>query len=142
MPRSKTVERKVIKDGFPPAARGVLALDFDGTLFPFKSDTGHMNGPKSPYPGAVSFAQTAKELGFTIVIFTSRLSPTWWEAEGWDFDKAREKQYAYVAGLLNKFKIPYDLITSEKIPATWYVDDRALSFEGDWQTIHERILGN
>lgn len=138
--RSKKVEARIIKDRMPPAAHHVICVDFDGCLFPFESETGDMMGRKVPFPGAVDFMKAIREEGWTIVILTSRMSDTWWEAEGWNFEKASIEQYSYVAGLLDEFEIPYDVVTDRKVPATYYLDDRAVEVNNNWPQIADRIL--
>jgi hypothetical protein len=66
----------------PPVARKVLCVDFDATLFPW----GELNSNEPPIQGAVQAVRAFKDAGYKIVIFSSRMSPTWWAAEGWAND--------------------------------------------------------
>lgn len=140
---SKRVEARINKDGFPPSARKVMAIDLDGTLFPFQSKDGTMMGDKDPYPGAVEFVTAAKAAGWTIAIFTSRMSPSWWHAEGWDDEEGYQMQRAWCERQLGNAGIPYDSITSEKVPATYYIDDRALTFDPavGWDLFRRKLIG-
>jgi tyrosine-protein phosphatase YwqE len=114
-----------------------MSVDFDGTLFRW----GELDDTSAPFEGAVNFMREAKAQGWTLIIFTSRMSPTWWRSEGWD-EKVAERVCRYeVANRLELYAIPYDHITAEKIPCEYYIDDKAIRFEGDWSVIHERILG-
>jgi hypothetical protein len=64
-----------------------------------------------------------KERGYEIVIFSARTGkskPDWKEQE------------RMVREWLIKYDIPFDMITSEKLPAEFYIDDRAVRFEGNW----------
>lgn len=127
----------VINKEHPPVAEGVVCVDFDGTLFPW----GEIDDVKPPYPGAVDTVKALKESGYRIVIFTSRMSPTWWFAEGWPDDAyTYVVQRSIVEERLALWKIPWDDITSEKVPAIAYIDDKAIEFRGDWKEIRKRLL--
>lgn len=132
--RSRIAIKNIIKEGIPPSARKIALIDFDGTLFAF----GDLYANKPPLDGCGTVVKALKQLGFTIVIFTSRMSQTWHRAEGWDHEEASAREYEYVARMLEENSIPYDLITAEKMPAQVYIDDRAIGFRGDWaQTTRE-----
>jgi ribonucleotide monophosphatase NagD (HAD superfamily) len=123
-----------LKHGHSPIAEKVVCIDYDGTLFPW----GELFAYNQPLPGAVEAMKRLKEAGFTIVIFTSRLSPTWLEAEG----QSEIVQRQYIQRQLDKYLIPWDYITSEKVPAVAYVDDKAIFFEGDnWRRIASVLVG-
>lgn len=117
---------KIVKAGHPPMANKVVLIDFDGTLFPFgiMFDT-----DAKPIKGAVEFVRFLKEQGFKIGIFTSRLSKRWLKTENQD----RNKHRVYVKYMCKFNGIPCDFITAEKIPAEFYVDDKAAPFGGDWE---------
>lgn len=125
----------------PPVARNVICVDFDGTLF----EWGGLNDLHTrPFDGAVAFMHKLRVLGFKIVIFTSRMSPTWWldECDN-DTSKAAyfgKEQRAFVEAVLEKHKIPYDDITDEKVPAMYYIDDRAIQFKGNWKELMDLLL--
>jgi hypothetical protein len=123
-----------MKNGHSPDAKGVVCVDFDGTLVPW----GPLMNPESqPLPGAVEAVQKMKNAGWRILIYTSRLSPSWHSASGEKY----EEQLQYVVDTLNRLGIPFDGITAEKVPAEAYIDDRAIEFTGDnWPEIAERML--
>ncbi len=126
----------VIAQGHAPSAGGRLGVDFDGTLFPFGK---LFDADLQPFSGAAEAVRNFKQRGYTIYIFTSRLSETWWTAEGKGVQFGRQN-LDYVKAKLDEYGIPYDSIGAEKIPCEWYIDDRALNFNNNWQEIQERIL--
>lgn len=131
-------DQSVISSGHPPVANGVVLVDFDQTLYPF----GDLFGAKPPLEGAVDAVNAIKNAGFTIIIFTSRMSQAWWSSEGWDHDEARQRQVEYINYVLNRDGIPFDGITGEKIPAVAMIDDKAIEYDGtNWDAIKERVLG-
>lgn len=104
--------------GHPPSAHGLILIDFDDTIVPWGDS---LMGPKEPFWGIrETFASLIRE-GFTIGIFTSRLSPTWCANAG----TTVEEQTAYVANTLTAHNVPYSFITAEKLPAEAYFDDKA-----------------
>ena len=123
----------------PPVAHNTVCVDFDGTIFQW----GDIYAKTPPFNGCVEVVRELRKQGWTIVIFTSRLSPTWWESEGWTFDEAMETQVKFIRSRLDEFGIPYDYITAEKVPAEYYIDDKAIGFDGkagSWKAIGKRIL--
>lgn len=99
-----------------------MLVDFDGTILPW----GQMFSMPEPLSGVRTAMKLLRDEGFTIVIFTSRLSSTWHKAEGWDTKEAAKQQREYIAAALDHYGIPYDDITAEKIPALVYFDDKAM----------------
>lgn len=129
-----------VNRNIPPVAHKVICIDFDGTIFKW----GDLHAKSDPFVGVVDFMRALKKDGWTIVIFTSRLSPTWWDAEGFDMSQAFADQTAWVKQRLDNFGIPFDRITAEKIPAEYYIDDKAIEFTGSdwaWRDIRKRVLG-
>jgi ribonucleotide monophosphatase NagD (HAD superfamily) len=124
-----------LRHGVAPTAADVVAVDFDGTIFPFVD----IFGAPEPMEGAVDALKAFKEVGFRIVILTSRLSQRWLEESG-NFAHA---QYKYVANMLDKYGIPWDEITAEKVPAAAYIDDRAIPYSGsqyEWAVIRSTVI--
>lgn len=118
--RSLAEAQDVIQNGHPPIADKVALIDFDGTLYPF----GYLFDFPDPIPGAVEFMQALARQGYKIVIFTSRLSPTWLAS----VNQEPSEHVAYISTILKRDGIPFDRITSEKIPAEFYLDDKAIGF--------------
>lgn len=135
--RGASTHEYAVANGHPPVARRTICVDFDSTIIPWGQS---MFDDSDPLPGAAEAIREWKKRGFRIIIFTSRLSRTWWKAEGWDFKEAQVEQMDYIIGILDKHGIPYDGMTAEKIPAIAYIDDKAIEFTGDnWAEIQERV---
>ena len=123
-----------MQNGHSPIAANVVLVDFDATLFPWGP---LMNWDARPIDGAVEAVQAIKEAGFTVAIFTSRMSPRWIKFAQQDIDE----QYAYVSIMCKAHNIPFDEIIGEKIPAVAYIDDKAIEFTGDnWAEIQKRLV--
>jgi len=107
----------------------VIAVDLDGVILEFDKWKGHKHFGK-PIPGAREALEKLKELGFVIVIWTTR-------------DNVDD-----IARVLKEHNIPFDYINenpfqppdcSNKIYADVYVDDRAVEFNGNWDEVIEKI---
>jgi len=121
-----------LRHGYAPQADKVLCIDFDGVLYP----RDELFASPAPIPGAKAAMQRLRRAGYKLVIFTSRLSPTYLDAQGEDFGEQR----AYVEGLLERDGIPFDDVTAEKVPAAVYLDDRALRFDDNWNAVTDFVL--
>ena len=111
-------DEQTIAQGYPPEAHRVVCVDFDGVLYPF----GFLYESPEPMPGARRALTRLRQRGYRIVIFTSRLSPSWLMSSGHSADEQR----AYISRLLYRDGIPFDDLTAEKVPAVAYLDDRAI----------------
>ena len=127
-----SAEKFGLANGYAPSAHKVILVDFDGVLYPWEPI---MSEP-DPIPGAVEAMRRLKAAGFRLVIFTSRLSPTWLAESGYHAGD----QLAHIERLLKRDGIPHDDITAEKLPAQHYIDDRGLRFHDDWAEIAAFIL--
>jgi len=112
-----------VTDQHPPAASGVVAVDFDATIKPWK---GGLFGFEEPLPGAPEAVRMLKDAGYTVFIFTSRLSPVWHDNEGWETREATDRQVEFIRSYCERFDIPADFVTADKIPALAYFDDKAI----------------
>lgn len=117
--------RDAVAPTHPPVAEKVACVDFDGTIAPW----GEMFSFPEPIPGAVEAIKRLKSAGYKVVIFTSRLSSVWHEAEGWNTMKATGEQLDYLREYCERYDIPADAATAEKIPAEVYLDDKALTVD-------------
>lgn len=103
-----------------------VCVDFDDTIAAW----GPLFDLDPPFEGVVYAMQDLREAGYRIVVLTSRLSPTWWEHDCYRFDFQDPEAFGeanihYVVDYLQYWEIPFDHITSEKVQADVYFDDRA-----------------
>jgi hypothetical protein len=105
----------------------ILCLDFDGVIHSYSSGwKGADNIPDPPVPGSLEFIRDAQE-HFRVAIFSSRSNQpggllamqTWLERQGVGVDGFP----AFV------FNVEWPI---EKPPAMVTIDDRALTFTGNW----------
>jgi hypothetical protein len=128
------IEAKAKENGHPPSAEGVVCVDFDGTIAPW----GDLFGYPKPLPGAVKFLRWLKDNGYTVYIFTSRLSAFWHQSEGRDPGRAIFEQVEYLQNYCKKYGIEVDGATAEKVPAMAYIDDKAVEYI-DWKQASKRF---
>lgn len=117
-----------------PSARGVLLVDFDATLFPW----GPLDDDADPMPGAIEAMAELREAGYTLRIYSSRLSETWLRLSG----ENPVRQLTLMRERLRKHGIPHDGFAVDKEPAEHYIDDRAIEFSNNWPEITARLVGN
>jgi hypothetical protein len=126
-----TIELDMTGKSHPPEAENVILIDFDDTIQPW----GRMFQYTPPYEGVADFTQRLKAQGYTIGIFTSRLSDLWLKAIG----HTAAMHIDYITQYGERFGIPFDFITAEKVPAIAYIDDKAITFKYDWADIGKQF---
>lgn len=112
----------------------LIGIDYDGVIVPFGPLT-DLDQP--PIIGVIEAINSLKSKGYTIVIHTSRLSQYWWNYDYKNFGASSPTafgaaQFEYVKNYLSKWKIPYDILTAEKMPCLVYFDDRAVRISEDY----------
>jgi FMN phosphatase YigB (HAD superfamily) len=120
-----------LTNGISPQASKVVLVDFDGTLFPF--DELFSLGP--PEPGAREAMAALVSAGYKVRVFSSRLSLRWLADE----DESYAGQKAHMLTRLNKWCIPHHGIATDKEPAEFYIDDRAIRYNGSWDDVVDEI---
>lgn len=100
-----------------------ILIDFDNVL---AKKVGNKLGM---FTGAKKAVKGFKANGKEIVIFSSRL----FEDDG--------NQKSFISRFLKANGIPFDKITAEKMPADYYIDDKAVSFRGSWEDVSDQIGG-
>lgn len=114
-----------------------VMVDLDRTIHKYSKSWHNGSIYDPPFEGAKETLEWLKSLGFEIVIFTSRASEENAREMG---DQDVKKQIAMVEAWLNKYDIPYDRITAEKLAALFYIDDRAIHIpNGDWDYVKSII---
>ncbi len=124
-----------IKNIFPenaaPYKRRIM-VDFDRTIHEFSQGWVQDEPYDPPFPEAKHALETLKNFGFEVIIFTTRLSET--NARDMGADVAYQRKL--LKDYFEKYQLPYDFITAEKIAAEFYIDDHAVRIEnGDWTSV-------
>lgn len=100
----------------------VVCVDYDGTLVPWAG----LMEDRGLILGAGQALDRLSDAGYEIVIFTSRLSRSWLMSLPGDFESNLVAQVDHVTKVLDTYNVRWDRLTSEKIPAMLYFDDRAV----------------
>lgn len=108
-----------------------ILIDLDGVVHRYSKGFHDGTLYDDVMPGAREFIEELKDT-YEIVIFTARISK---EKERFAPRTGTKK----VMEWLNKYDIYFDRITSDKLPAVAYIDDRAIEFKGDWNYVRERF---
>lgn len=104
----------------------VVAIDLDGVILKFDEWRG-VDHFGEPIEGARLALEKLKEMGFEIIIYTNRTNP------GTNPGYTKYMLAAKVEKALRQHDIPFDKIElSGKPLAKYYIDDRAIRFEGEW----------
>ncbi len=133
--RSLEEAQSVIAAGHPPMAEGIILCDWDSTIQPF----GFLFSFPPPLPGAVDVLQKLAALGYQIIIFTSRLSPSWLAS----VDHTADQHIHYIKEYCERYDIPMHGVTGEKIPSVLILDDKAIRVT-NWKQVKRdinKILG-
>lgn len=97
-----------------------IVLDFDDVLYLRKpNERGSLTIDSDPVPGMVRFCHDAREAGWMLYVMSARFGH-------------QPRSMRLVRAWLKKWKFPRGVrLTSVKLPALIYVDDRALRFDGN-----------
>jgi len=98
-----------------------IGVDFDNVI---AKNSGSPDYKLSePLNGAKKYLEKIEEDGFKIIIYTAR---------GWTM-------YDTIEDFLNKHQIPFRRIICGKPLFRWVIDDRNISFDGDWKKAYNKI---
>lgn len=110
-----------------------IAVDFDGTIckyMPFNAE----KIEAEPMENAQKALKMLKNDGYEIIVFTARLCPFYGE-------QSVKEQKEKIEKWLEDHDIPYDMVTNNKPHnAMAYIDDRAIRFENNWNSIINYFL--
>lgn len=105
-----------------------IAVDFDGVLHPYTDGwVGSVPADEPPIDGAHDFLRLLDEQGFRVVVFSTRAD----HVEGYQ----GIERWLSMHGL-GKYVAT---ITDKKVPAIAYVDDRGVTFRGNWTEVLNAI---
>lgn len=103
-----------------------VVFDFDGVIHSYKSGwKGTTIIPDPPVDGIKTVIEDLLEKGYRVVIVFSRCNTS----EGIDAIRNWLKHHGF----------PWLEVMAEKPPALVYVDDRAICFDGDCNTLYNKI---
>jgi hypothetical protein len=111
-------------------------IDLDGTIH--KYSKGFQDGSiyDEPFKGARETINWLRNLGYEIVIFTTRAC----EEANNEFGQDQATQVQNVKNWLSDNNIYFDKVTGEKLAADFYIDDKAIHIDnGDWKKVKKEI---
>ena len=110
-----------------------IAIDFDGVIHEYSKgwNGGEIYDP--PVVGAKEALEALKAKGHTLYLFTTRTNTMFRK-------KDEPDQKVMIEEWMKRNEIPFDKIwTFGKPMADLFIDDRALSFKGDWKDTLEQV---
>lgn len=108
-----------------------IVLDFDGVIAEYNGWDGGRIG--KIINGTVIALNKLHKMGFNIIIQSCRTHPRWG-------NKDFQTRYIQIIRWLNKYNVPYDEIdVFGKAIGDYYVDDRGIRFEGNWNDVIIKI---
>lgn len=107
--------------------RKAISIDFDGVLHDYSGGWTGYKPEGGPVPGAVEFTSDLQDQGFQVIVSSCRALT----------DLGRR----YIREWLddNGFRMEFMHVTAEKPHAEFYIDDRAIRFEGDFKQVEEQM---
>lgn len=113
-----------------------ICVDFDGVIC-----ASQYPGLGPLIPGAKEALQLFKALGFKIIISSCRACSWNWDIyyENTPFKHAKDRPvFQDMVKLLDENEIPYDEIddgTKGKVSAAYYIDDKGVRFQNNWDEL-------
>jgi hypothetical protein len=113
-----------------------ICCDFDGVIC-----ASQYPGLGPLIPGAKQALQLLKALGYRIIISSCRSCAWNWDIyyKDTEFKHAKDRQvFKDMVTFLDENEIPYDEIddgTKGKVSAAYYIDDKGIRFQNNWEEI-------
>jgi hypothetical protein len=123
------------KLNFP--SKPAIAVDWDGTLVPER----YPEQPREWLPGAEKALRKLTRR-YKVYVWTSRIAPTvhkeWHKIRP---DGEVEKEIAYIRDMLDShgFKMVGIWTAPFKLPAEFYIDNKGVHFDGDWEAVIRHV---
>ena len=116
-----------------------VVVDWDGTCVP-------QVWPENPQvweDGAVEAMKAFLSAGYEVYISSTRLAPRQIDEVEKVPQGERYRQYRYIRKMLNEAGLDQVGIWRRpwKPGAKFYIDDKGVRYEGDWQAVREEVLG-
>lgn len=106
-----------------------VCVDFDGTLHPYTEGwVGYDVADERPTPGAREYLEALARRHVKVAVYSARADSTEGIEGIWRWLRAEKLDHLV------------DLITNVKIAAVAYVDDRAVTFRGEWGDVLEETV--
>jgi len=134
-PEKKSVMRVVYPEQYIPNIDNEkvrLLIDFDGVISQYTNGWNDGKLVDDPMPGVKEAIDQLKQQGFEILIFTTRASKLH------NVNPTAEQLVEDLRRWLDEHEIKYDAITSEKIGALAYIDDKAIRFT-NWPDVLKQV---
>jgi len=134
-PEKKSVMKVVYPEQFVPNIGNEklrLMIDFDGVISKYTNGWNDGKLVDDPMEGVKEAIDHFKEQGYEIIIFTTRASTTH------NNDPTSEQLVTDLRRWLSEHEIQYDAITSEKLGALAYIDDKAIRFT-NWSDVIKQV---
>jgi len=135
IPEDEKKGKKIIRTVYPESKEFIFKramIDLDGTIHKYSKGIEDGSLYDNPFNGAKETITWLKKQGFEIVIFTSRVSRENALEMGYDL----EEQFRIIESWLENNNIYFDRITAEKLPADFYIDDKAIFIkDGNWNEV-------
>jgi hypothetical protein len=123
-----------LRVGYPNESNDIdedrILIDFDGVIHKYSEGWKDGSIYDEPIEGCREFINKLKNSGYTVIIFTARLSHT----------NDSDEQESMIKNWLSKYDIKVDGITCQKLPAEIYIDDRGLRFEGKFDELFYKTV--
>jgi len=105
----------------------IVCIDFDGVInnYPGWENEGYADVRGEPIEGVKDAIKDLRNAGWLVLVHSTRCSYS--------------GGVVGVVEYLNKYNIRVDGVCSNKPPADVYVDDKALTFRGDWTSTIKQI---